>query len=100
MFSRTTSLLALVLGAAGTGVIIATAPTAAACDPGWYPTDTAGVCTDMPPAMRPAPAPLHPIAREGQNAIINDMFETTPADSDGDGWIDSLDKMPFDRAWR
>ncbi|WP_197497370.1 hypothetical protein [Mycobacterium sp. 852013-51886_SCH5428379] len=54
----------------------------------------------MPPAMQPAPAPLHPIAQNGINAIIDDMLETTPADSDGDGWIDSADKLPFDPGWR
>lgn len=100
MFSRKTSVLTLVLGAAATGIFIATAPTAAACDPGWYPTDTTGVCTDMPPEMRPAHAPRNPVLLPGDAAIVDGILGgSTPADSDGDGKIDSIDALPFDPKW-
>jgi hypothetical protein len=95
---HTTALKALLVGAVTTGGILASAPIAAACDPGFYPTDTDGVCSDMPPAMRPThvqpkdlPLPIQQAINPGRQDAQNAWL-----DSDGDGWSDWVDRAPSD----
>jgi hypothetical protein len=80
--------------------------TASACEPGFYPTDTAGVCSSMPPNMRPAHVPIADLPLPvqqiivGGNAAANAPWLQTPPDSDGDGWDDTVDLYPHDSRWR
>jgi hypothetical protein len=94
---NTTPLKALLLGAVTSGGLLASAPIAVACDAGFYPTDTPGVCSDMPPAMRPKhvqpkdlPLPIQGAINPGRQGEIN-----TWLDSDGDGWNDNVDRAPL-----
>jgi hypothetical protein len=91
---HTTTLKVLLLGAVTTGGILASAPVAAACDPGFYPTGTDGVCSDMPPAVRPARVQLKDLPFPIQQAINRAAQGGINAwlDSDGDGWSDLLDR--------
>ncbi len=95
-----TSAVALSLSTLATGVALAVAPMAAACPPGFYPTDTSGVCSDNPPANRPAhvqpkdlPAPIQGALTPGRNDMINTWTEQ---DDDHDGVLNGVDHHPED----